>query len=95
MHWLEQWAYVHFLTGSYLQFWSGVGSDIGELTLVTAVLAGIAHTARINNCEKKGCWRLGLHRTAANHRACRKHHPDDDLTAQDILDAHNAAKSEA
>lgn len=91
MNFLLHWLYIHFGvvgSGPYYGFWSGAGSDIGELTIVAAILSAVAHQARINNCEVRGCWRLGRHTTAAGHRTCRKHHPDDHLTASDVMKAH-------
>lgn len=99
MWWQEiaHWLWVHTGTGnepgSYYGFWSGFGSDIGELTIVTAIFTSIAHAARVNNCEVHRCWRLGRHSTAAGHKVCRRHHPDDTLTAEQVVTAHNEAIS--
>lgn len=94
---LGYWLQVHTGTinepGPYYGFWSGFGSDIGEATIVTAVFSTVAHSARVNNCEVHGCWRLGRHATAAGHKVCRKHHPDDVLTAEQVVTAHNEALS--
>lgn len=89
-HEILNWLYHYFGvngSGSYYGFWSGTGSDIGEL----AIVGGLIGVVRQHNCEVKGCVRLGRHQTAAGHKTCRKHHPDDGLTAQDVLDAHKAA----
>jgi hypothetical protein len=92
MTWLLHWLYVHTGTGneagSYYAFWSGFGSDLGEITLLGAVIALLRH----GNCEVRGCWRLGRHATAARHKVCRRHHPGDHLTAEDVHAAHEAAK---
>lgn len=74
-------------SGTAYLAWSGVLSDLSELTLIAAVAAFL----RARNCEVKGCWRLGRHATAAGHKVCRVHHPDDHLTAQKVHDAHHAA----
>lgn len=76
--------YGHWVPES---FWSGFGSDLGEVTILAALATWLRHA----NCEVHGCWRLGRHQSA-NHRVCRVHHPDDHLTAQDVLDAHRAAQ---
>ena len=93
--WHEQawwWAEVHTGTvhesGPYYGFWSGFGSDLGELAIVGGLLAIV----RKHNCEVHRCWRLSRHTTAAGHGVCRVHHPEGHLTAQDVLDAHNDAK---
>ena len=85
------WVEVHTGTvnesGPWYGFFSGFGSDLSEV----AILGGLATVVRKNNCEVRGCLRLGRHQTAANHHVCRRHHPDDHLTHQDVLDAHAAA----
>ena len=50
---------IHFLdfigltsTNKMYNFWSGFGSDIGELAIVGALYRHV-------NCHEKGCWRLG------------------------------------
>lgn len=68
--------------------WSGVGSDVSEVTILAAAGTWWRHA----NCEVHGCWRLGRHATDAGHKVCRVHHPDDHLTAQDVHDAHRAAQ---
>ena len=96
MHWLWQ----HFLqeTGTdssasrAYNFFSGFGSDIGEV----AILGGIIQIYRHANCHVKGCARLGRHEyemDGAKYKLCRKHHPAVDetrrLTGQDFA-AHHA-----
>ena len=85
------WVEVHTGTvnesGPWYGFFSGAGSDLSEL----AILGGLVSVVRKQNCEVRGCWRIGRHQTAANHHVCRVHHPDDHLTHQDVLDAHSAA----
>jgi hypothetical protein len=94
MLWLLHWLAVHSGTvdepGPYYGFWSGIGSDIGELALV----GGMATLVRHRNCEVHGCWRLGRHQTAAGHRVCRRHHPAGHLTAGDVHAAHRQAIQE-
>lgn len=88
-HWLYTFLGVN---GSppWGTFYGDFGSDIGEL----AIVGGLAGIIRQHNCEVKGCPRLGRHTTAANHKVCRKHHPDDHLTAQAVLDAHKKVLDE-
>jgi hypothetical protein len=51
-------------------FWSGIGSDLGEVTLLTAVLATYWH----HTCHVSRCWRLG--RFDHGHlKLCAHHHP--------------------
>lgn len=84
---IQEWAGLTNLSGRTYGFWSGIGSDVGEVTLLGILWA----TLRRHNCEVKGCVRLGRHSTAANHVVCRKHHPDEHLTAQAVIDAHQEA----
>lgn len=91
MGWLAHWLYWHTGTngsGPWYGFFSGFGSDIGEV----AIVGGLVSMVRQHNCEVRGCPRLGRHRTAAGHRVCRRHHPDDHLTAQRVRSDHEAAK---
>ena len=46
--WLVPW---HSLYGDTYQFWSGVGSDIGEITLITAVVGGFWRTRKHLECH--------------------------------------------
>ena len=51
-------------SGRWYAFWSGFGSDLGELAIVGAILRHV-------NCHEKGCWRLGRHYQGTV--ACHKH----------------------
>lgn len=88
---LQHWLAVHTGTvdeaGPYYGFFSGVGSDLSEVTL----LGAIAVMVRRHQCEVRRCWRLGRHKTAAGHAVCRRHHPDGYLTATQVHNAHHAA----
>lgn len=86
-------ALVHILgldngSGYWYLFWSGSAADISEL----AILAGLFSIYRRHQCEVVGCLRLGRHRTAARHVVCRRHHPDDHLTAETVVAAHEEAR---
>ena len=68
------WLLIHLgikdVSGPWYAFWSGFGSDLGEITLVGAVLAAYHH----KKCVAKGCKRLGHADPEHGHPACRKHH---------------------
>ena len=49
------WHLIHPLSGDGYQFWSGIGSDFGEATIVISILLIVRH----HNCHVKGCPRLG------------------------------------
>jgi len=85
-------AHVLGLDGpSYWQnFWSGVGSDIGEVALLSGLLAFYRrHTCHVDS--PRFCWRWAAHPVEGTpFRACRKHHPavPDKVTAEHIQAAH-------
>jgi hypothetical protein len=86
----------HPLQGPGYQFWSGIASDIGEVTLIGG---GIA-LYRKHNCGAPRCWRIGKHPTADGlHELCAKHHPDlpdhGRLSLKEIVERHHAAKRDA
>ncbi len=95
MHWLQ--LFFGFQNGdgnssSYL-FWSGFGSDLGEL----AIVAGLVSIYRKHNCHAKGCFRLGKFPVDGTpFITCRKHHPHIDAapTAEQIAEAHAEAVPE-
>jgi hypothetical protein len=59
--------------GQGYQFWSGIGSDLGEIAIIAAVFA----FWRRHNCHVNGCWRLAWHPSDdhGGHTVCRHHHP--------------------
>jgi hypothetical protein len=64
------WLYHLFgLSGSgpWYGFWSGIGSDLGELAIVGGIW-------RLVNCHESGCLRLGHH--YRSHIVCRRHRGD-------------------
>lgn len=89
MHWLA-W-FLGFRAGggngSHYLFWSGAGSDIGELALFGWLYAFV----RKHNCEVHGCWRLGKLTAAGGHQVCKRHHPDPQVTAAHVAEAHTRA----
>ena len=96
MGWFLHWLAVHTGTvnesGPFYGFWSGFGSDLGELALIGAIVTGYRHV----NCHVKGCPRIGHHPVEGTpYRVCRRHHPamsDKFPTVEDIHAAHRAAK---
>ena len=66
------WLYHNFFSVSngWYGFWSGFGSDLGELAIILAIWKKL-------NCHVDGCKRIGLHHVAGGHYiVCRRHHPD-------------------
>lgn len=83
-------------SGPYYGFWSGAGSDIGELAILTGVLTMVRH----HNCHVKGCWRLGRGVAGTPYIACHVHHPahtadSRNVSAETIADAVQNANSAA
>ena len=70
--WLSQAfsTYVlHPLHANGYQWWSGAGSDLGEATIIGAVIA----TAKHHNCHHKGCWRPGHRHPEHGWPSCKHH----------------------
>lgn len=96
MGWLLHWLAVHTGTDApgnkFYNFWSGFGSDLGEVVLIGAVISGWHHV----NCHAKGCLRIGRHPVEGTPwKTCRKHHPtipDKAVTVEEIHAAHRAAQ---
>lgn len=76
---LGYWAQVHTGTvnepGPYYGFFSGFGSDLGEVVLIGGVVTVIAGMWHKFNCHNEKCLRIGLHHVAGGqYVVCRKHH---------------------
>lgn len=84
--WLSHVLGLDNLSGPFYGWWSGAGSDLGELALVV----GAWTLFRRHNCHAKGCWRIGRHQVEGTpHVVCRKHHPTGEPTHADILRQHD------
>jgi hypothetical protein len=79
---LRHWFALHTGTlhggpDQYYNFWSGFGSDLGEVTLISAVCVGVYTGVRKVNCHTKGCWRISHHPLEGTpYVLCKHHHPD-------------------
>jgi hypothetical protein len=67
-HWLAVHTGTVNEAGPYYGFFSGFGSDIGEVT----ILGGVITIYRGHNCHTKGCWRVGVHTTPTGYKLCKK-----------------------
>ena len=87
-HWIEVHTGTVNESGPYYGFWSGFGSDIGEIL----ILGGVVQLYRKHNCHVKGCYRIARHPVqGTDYIVCKKHHPnlpEGDITHQHILDAY-------
>jgi hypothetical protein len=60
-------------SGTAYLAWSGVISDLGEITLIAGIIAFLRHI----NCHEPGCWWMGKYPAAGgSFRFCHRHHPD-------------------
>jgi hypothetical protein len=78
-------------TSRAYDFWSGFGSDIGEVAIIGAVIG----MYRKHNCHVHGCWRVAKHPVEGTpYVVCKKHHPTvpDLVTADHVADAHRARR---
>jgi hypothetical protein len=76
IHWFQQLLHPGQLRtpGGGYWFWSGIGSDLGEVSILAALVAAWRHI----NCHEPSCARIGrYHHHASGSRWCLKHLPDD------------------
>lgn len=79
--WLLHVLGIDDASGRWYAFWSGFGSDLGEL----AIVGGLATLVRKHNCHVKRCPRLGRHPVEGTaFVVCRRHHPEDSPTAEHV-----------
>ncbi len=71
LHWLAVHTGTVNESGPYYGFWSGFGSDLGEVAIIGSVLGVLRH----HNCHVKGCFRLGRPVEGTPYIACPRHHP--------------------
>jgi hypothetical protein len=89
LHWLAVHSGTDAPGDHWYNFWSGFGSDLGEVTLLSLIVAGFRHV----NCHTKGCPRIGRYEVVVNgqkYKVCRTCHQragHDELTTEH-LDAH-------
>jgi hypothetical protein len=87
---LSSWGYLlHPYVGNGYQFWSGIGSDIGEV----AIIGGLISIYRKGNCHQQHCWRMSHHDyevDGVTYRLCHKHHPsaNETLTSAQVQTQH-------
>lgn len=97
------WFYelFHPLNHYGYQFWSGIGSDFGELTLITAVLTstvvGYRTYKKRTECHVTECQNHGHRVHGTPYYACHEHHPmavhaeGEPISAKHIAKAHAIA----
>lgn len=94
---LWYWVEIHVgainESNAYYGFWSGFGSDLGEVTLLAGILAAYRH----HSCHVRGCARLGKPVDGTPYLACPKHHIDHEgskrgVSVETINAAHEASQ---
>lgn len=92
MSWLAHLFGLDDLSGPWYGFWSGIGSDIGEVVIIGAII----QWWRRSTCHVTGCHRLALHHVHGTpYITCRRHHPDPKgLTAEHVEKAHRESRRE-
>jgi hypothetical protein len=69
----------------WYNFWSGLGADIGGLT----ILGGALGVYRKHNCHVAGCWRIAKQQViGTSWMVCHHHHPAGRPTPDDLVQAH-------
>jgi hypothetical protein len=76
-------------------WWSGIASDLGEVTLIGGLVIGSRKFKKQHECHVESpvnCKRFGRPVPGTGHIACRKHHPHAEekgaITVEDILRHH-------
>lgn len=69
-------SHTEYIRCRSYNFWSGIGSDIGEITVATSVIAGIVTFWIKHNCHIHRCPRLSWHPDKEGHPICKVHHED-------------------
>ena len=89
--WIQHAIGTDNLSGPLYGFWSGFGSDLGEV----AIFGGVVQLYRKHNCHAKGCFRIGRHQVEGTpYIVCAKHHPgipDGGATYEQIKEHHRRA----
>jgi hypothetical protein len=68
-----------------------ISGPLADITL----LGGAYAILRRHNCHVKGCPRIGRHPVAGTtYVVCRRHHPDESPTAEQVVAAHTAHRAE-
>jgi hypothetical protein len=77
---------LHPYSGLGYQFWSGLGSDIGEVSIFGALVGGILAYWHHHNCHVHRCWRLCWHAHPGHgHPVCKRHHPHKVLPGGEVV----------
>jgi hypothetical protein len=74
-------THAEFIRCRSYNFWSGIGSDIGELTIVGGMVTLVLMAWHYINCNSPGCYRISKHhyidKDGKRHALCHAHDVDD------------------
>jgi len=85
LHWFLHFFGLDSASGPAYLAWSGVASDISELAIIGAVLAGWRRV----NCHVRSCPRIGRAPVEGTPwRVCWRHHPEGKPTHRHIIVRH-------
>lgn len=91
-HGIAIWLGLTNPSGHAYSFWSGVGADIGEVTIIGGMIA----IYRKHNCHVRGCWRVGkLAVDGTPYIVCHRHHPEHEGSRQATAEAIRQAHADA
>ncbi len=97
MAWLAHILGIDNVSGAWYAFWSGFGSDLGEVAIVGSLLAAYRrHTCHVDS--PRFCWRPGVHPVEGTpYKVCKRHHPrvPDAVSAHHIAQAHQQASADS
>ena len=72
--------------GSWYNFWSGLGADVGGLAFLGAAFG----LYRKHNCHVHGCWRIAKQQViGTSWVVCHRHHPEGRPTAEQVAQVHS------
>lgn len=81
LSWFLHYTGSNNMSGPWYGFWSGFGSDMGEVVLI----GGLFSVYRKHNCHVRHCWRLSWRQVeGTTYMVCRKHHPRRAPTAEEV-----------
>ena len=91
--WFESHTGIDKGSGPWYSFWSGFGSDLGEVTIFAGAIAIWRH----HSCHVRGCMRVGRSVAGTTYIACPKHNPDHkgnrrSIALSELIKAHKEAK---
>lgn len=79
-HWISSAfsTYVlHVQHGNGYQWWSGMGANFGEMTIIGVVISGYRRWRQHNTCHVENCNKLGHKHPGHGFPVCRNHYHEE------------------